>query len=83
MLAERGARLYRRLRGHADPSGSAELGKVQGLEAPVASGRGAETVDGIILAGVLAVLIATILVGELISRPRSARQFKLARGLTL
>jgi uncharacterized membrane protein len=44
------------------------LGKLQGLGAPVASIGGAGTFDGIFLTGVLAVLIAALTAGP--DRPR-------------
>jgi uncharacterized membrane protein len=47
------------------------LGKVQGLGAPVASIGGAGTFDGIFLIGILAVLIASI-TGAVYPRPEPA-----------
>jgi uncharacterized membrane protein len=50
------------------------LGKVQGLGAPVASIGGAGTFDGIFLIGILAVLIASLTGGADSANPSPARQ---------
>jgi uncharacterized membrane protein len=47
------------------------LGKVQGLGAPVASIGGAGTFDGIFMTGILAVLLASIFTPPVRSRPRA------------
>jgi uncharacterized membrane protein len=49
------------------------LGKIQGLGAPVASIGGAGTFDGIFLTGILAVLLASIFSPPVRSRPRTMR----------
>jgi uncharacterized membrane protein len=51
----------------------ANLGKVRGLGAPVASIGGAGTFDGIFLIGVLAVLIASLSSSGDVRRPRARR----------